>query len=100
LTEYADGFARGRADVASPDLIWPRRGLLPDEAASFLRALDDGFIAVDDAGYVALPSVRSKRPEDRYSLLSKSGQGVSLNLEYLIQVGATAELVLDPWLAA
>ena len=34
-------------------------------------------------------------PRGRYSLLGKSGSGVSINLEYLIQIGATAELVLD-----
>ena len=29
------------------------------------------------------------------ALLGKSGSGVSINLEYLIQIGAAAELVLD-----
>ena len=44
---------------------------------------------------MSLPTVRPKTPAGRYALLSKSGAGVSINLEYLIQIGATAELVLD-----
>ena len=39
--------------------------------------------------------VQQKKPVGRYALFSKSGAGVSVNLEYLVQVGATAELVLD-----
>jgi hypothetical protein len=50
---------------------------------------------VDDAGYVSIPFIRGKVPTGRYALLSKSGNGVSVNLEYLIQIGATAELILD-----
>jgi hypothetical protein len=68
---------------------------MPDEAASFLRAVAEGFAQVDAAGYVTLPEVRPKLPEGRYALLSKSGSGVSINLEYVVQIGATAELVLD-----
>ena len=89
------GFSEVRADVASPTITWPRRGLLDDEASSFLRALDSGFVSVDGAGFVVLPTVRAKTPAGRYALLSKSGSGVSINLEYLIQIGATAELVMD-----
>jgi hypothetical protein len=95
LEGWADGFAKKRTDVASSRLALPGRGLLPDEAASFLRALDEGLVAVDDAGFFKLPTVRPKVPLGRYSLLSKNGSGVSLNLEYLIQVGATSELMLD-----
>ena len=88
-------FAERRLDVESPTIAWPRRGVLHDEAASFLRALDHALIEVDDAGYVTLPTVRPKTLPGRYALLSKNGAGVSINLEYLIQIGATAELVLD-----
>ncbi len=95
LLQCASGFAEQRSDVVSAKVRWPRRGLFPDEAASFLRAVETGTAVVDEAGYVSLPSVRSKVPVGRYSLLSKSGNGVSVNLEYLIQIGATAELVLD-----
>ncbi len=34
-------------------------------------------------------------PAGRYAPFSKSGDGVSVNLEYIIQIGATAELILD-----
>ena len=95
LSQWASVFAERRPDVESPGLIWPRRSLVDDEAGSFLRALDAGLVEVDDAGYVTLPTVRQKAQLGRYALLGKSGSGVSINLEYLIQIGATAELVLD-----
>lgn len=95
LQEWAVGFSERRPDVESSAVVWPRRGVLHDEAASFLRALDSGFVTVDGAGFFVVPTVRAKTPAGRYALLSKSGAGVSINLEYLIQVGATAELVLD-----
>lgn len=69
--------------------------MLDDEARSFLRAINEGLAQVDDAGYVSLRTARPKTPPGRYALLGKSGFGVSINLEYLIQIGATAELVLD-----
>ena len=92
---WAIAFAEHRTDIESPTITWPRRGLLDDEARSFLRAIDKGLAQVDDAGYVSLPTVRPKTPPGRYALLGKSGFGVSINLEYLIQIGTTAELVLD-----
>ena len=61
----------------------------------FSERSTQGLVAVDDAGFFTLPTVRPKAPLGRYSLLSKNGSGVSLNLEYLIQVGATSELILD-----
>src|SRR4051812_7520482 len=70
-------------------------GLRPDEARSFLRVVDSGVADVDEAGYVTLPALRPKTPVGRYAVLSRSGDAVSVNLEYLIHVGATAELVLD-----
>jgi hypothetical protein len=95
LKRWAVGFAARRTDVESAVLTWPARGLLADEARSFRRAVDQGIAVVDDAGYVSLPTVRPKKPAGRYALLSKSGHGVSVNLEYLVQIGATAELILD-----
>lgn len=95
LLERVDGFAAARDDVFTGNLVPPRRGLGRDESASFLRAVDEGFAVVDRAGYVTLPLVRQKKPVGRYALFSKSGAGVSVNLEYVVQVGATAELVLD-----
>ena len=95
LIERAAGFAAAREDVLTANLLPPRRGLGRDESSSFLRAVDEGFAVVDRAGYVTLPMVQQKKPVGRYALFSKSGAGVSVNLEYLVQVGATAELVLD-----
>lgn len=95
LEERAHGFASMRDDILSATIVWPRRGLLPDESASFLRAVANGIAEVDHAGFVTMPTVKPKMPPGRYALFSKSGSGVSLNLEYLIQVGATAELILD-----
>ena len=84
-----------RDDVLSATIAWPKRGLLPDESASFLRAVANGIAEVDEAGFVSMPTVKPKVPQGRYALFSKLGAGISLNLEYLIQVGATAELILD-----
>ena len=95
LQDWAVTFAQDRADVESALVTWPRRGLYDDEASSFLRALDTGLVTVDASGFCTLPTVRAKTPAGRYALLSKSGSGVSVNLEYLVQIGATAELVLD-----
>ena len=73
------------------------RGLLLDEANSFLAAIDGGYIDVDEAGYVTPGFCRSKARGGRYSLFSaitNSGDPyVSFNTEYLIQFGAAAELV-------
>jgi hypothetical protein len=100
LTERAAGFASVRTGVESSSFAWPRRRLGGDECAALLRAVDAGLAHVDDAGFVALPTVRQKAPAGRYSLFSRSGSGVAVNLEYVVQIGATAELVLDHrWLA-
>lgn len=95
LAEWALGFAESRSDVETATVVWPRRGIHPDEATAFLRGVDSGHVTVDSAGYVSLHRVRAKTPSGRYALLSKSGAGVSVNLEYLIQIGAVTELVED-----
>lgn len=95
LANWAEEFAELRRDVETSRLVEPRRGLRNDEARPFLRAIERGFARVDEGGFVTLPSVRPKRPLGRYALLSKSGSGVSVNLEYVVQIGATAELVFD-----
>lgn len=92
---WAEGFAAARPDVESATIAWPRRGLHPDEATSFLTALDRAQIAVDPAGYVSLNQVRPKTPAGRYALFSRSGRGLAINLEYLIQIGTTCELVRE-----
>ena len=57
--------------------------------------MDSGQVQIDPAGYFTLPRIRPKVPVGRYALFSKSGAGVSLNLEYIIQAGATIELVRE-----
>lgn len=95
MENWAVGFAASREDVSSGVLKRPARGLRADESRSFRRAVERGVAVVDDCGYVHLPAMRPKTPVGRYALLSKSGDGVSVNLEYLVQIGATGELVLD-----
>ena len=92
---WAAGFWNARVDVQSPEVTWPSRGLLHDEAQSFLRAVETGFIAVSDTGHFAVVGARPKNQGGRYALLSKSGDGAAVNLEYLIQAGAVSELALD-----
>lgn len=95
LEDRAAGFARVKEGVESTEIINPRRGLHDDEATSFLSAVAPGLAVVDGAGYVTLPTVRQKLPVGRYALFSRSGTAMSVNLEYLIQIGTTAEFVLD-----
>ncbi|MFC8194457.1 hypothetical protein ACFUTV_03595 [Streptomyces sp. NPDC057298] len=93
LRAWAIGFAAVRADVLSPDLGEFRRGLGPDEAAGFLAALDARVLHTDSAGFVVPQGFRRKASGGRYALFSRSGAGVALNLEYLIQLAAAAELI-------
>lgn len=93
LQSCAEPFAERRHDAMSARLLEPARGLRHDEASGFLSAVDSGFALVDRAGYVTLPKVRQKRAVGRYALLSKSGSGISVNLEYVVQVCAAHELV-------
>lgn len=71
--------------------------VLDDEAAAFLRALDAGLLEIDDTGGVRATGCRPKPGGGRYSLFTANRYGgalyVSLNLEYLIQLGAATELV-------
>jgi hypothetical protein len=90
---WAVGFAARRAVVAGPDLTLGSRGLHPDECASFLRALDAGQLQVDSAGYVLPLAARRKPVGGRYALCCKSGAGVTVNTEYLIQLGGIGVLV-------
>ncbi|GAA4124024.1 hypothetical protein GCM10022415_29760 [Knoellia locipacati] len=95
LSGWAEAFCAARDDVESPGLRTSSRGLLRDEAQSFLRAIKDGAVRVTDTGHFMVTCVRAKPNGGVYSLLSKSGDGVALNLEYVIQAGATAELARD-----
>ena len=95
LHAWAVGFAAVRDDVQTPALSLGRRGLHPDEAQAFLRALDARALHVDSAGFVTPLTARPKAVGGRYALFSRSGAGAALNTEYLIQLGAVAELTLD-----
>ncbi|WP_128382015.1 hypothetical protein [Streptomyces cavernae] len=93
LRAWAIGFAAVRGDVLSPRLAESRRGLGADEAAGFLAALDAGILHVDSAGFVRPQAFRRKPSGGRYALFSRNGAGVAVNLEYLIQLAAAAELI-------
>ncbi|MFJ8113389.1 hypothetical protein [Streptomyces sp. NPDC096132] len=95
LQAWAVGFATVRSDVLSPRLTVSRRGLRTDEAAGFLRALDARVLHVDSAGFVVPQLFRPKASGGRYALFSRNGSGVALNLEYLIQMAAATELLVD-----
>lgn len=93
LEAWAVGFAAQRADVIGPTLLVGNRGLHPDECASFLRALDSLQLHVDSAGYVTPLAARRKATGGRYALCCKAGRGVTINTEYIIQLGGVGELV-------
>jgi hypothetical protein len=97
LTDWSKKFAQRRLGTRDIDFRLGRRGLLPDEAQSFLAALEHGQIDVDDAGYVSPKFCQSKPGGGRYSLFSANTYTgdpyVSLNTEYLIHIGAAAELI-------
>src|SRR5262249_40517949 len=74
-----------------------RRGLLADQAAAFLRGIDGGLLELDELGGVRVRGCRPKPGGGRYSLFAANWYGggfhVSINLEYLIQLGAVCELL-------
>ncbi|MHC3474842.1 hypothetical protein ACYF6T_40000 [Streptomyces sp. 7R007] len=94
LQAWAVGFAAVRPDVLTPRLAVSRRCLRTDEAAGFLTALDRRVLHVDSAGFVVPQAFRPKVSGGRYALFSRNGSGVAVNLEYLIQMAAAAELLL------
>ncbi|MFD4569873.1 hypothetical protein ACFWOX_36685 [Streptomyces sp. NPDC058467] len=94
LQAWAVGFAAVRPDVLSSRLAASRRGLRADEAAGFLAALDARVFHVDSAGFVVPQVFRPKASGGRYALFSRNGSGVAVNLEYLIQMAAAAELLM------
>jgi hypothetical protein len=89
---WAVGFAAQRSDVLSAEFTPSSRGWHPDECASILRALDSRRVHVDSAGYAWPLCAEPKPGQTRYAFCCKSGTGVTVNLEYLIQLGAVAEL--------
>ncbi|EKD37399.1 MAG: hypothetical protein ACD_75C01143G0003 [uncultured bacterium] len=97
LTDWSKIFAQRRLGTRDVELRLGLRGLLQDEAQSFIAALDHGQIDVDDAGYVSPKFCNPKPGGGRYSLFSANTYTgdpyISLNTEYLIHIGAAAELV-------
>jgi len=97
LTDWSKEFAQQRLGTRDVEFQLGQRGLLPDEVQSFLAALEHGQIEVDDAGYVLPKFCQQKPGGGRYSLFSANTYTgdpyVSLNTEYLIHIGASAELV-------
>lgn len=89
---WAVGFAAERTDVPTAAFTPGSRGWHPDECAAFLRALDSRRVHVDSAGYAWPLCAEPKPGQTRYALCCKSDDGVTVNLEYLIQLGAVAEL--------
>lgn len=71
-----------REDVLSSTLIWPR-GLDAERCAAFLHAVDHELAVLDSAGYVTVP-------RGRFPLLAKSGIGIEVDLERVVQVGSLA----------
>lgn len=97
LTDWSKNFAQRRLGTRDVEFRIGRRGLLPDEVQSFLASLDHGQIDVEDAGYISPKFCQPKPGGGRYSLFSANTNTgdlyISLNTEYLIHIGAAAELV-------
>lgn len=97
LRAWAVGFRSRRADVTSASLRHGQRGLHADECGTFLLALDTGQLHVDSAGYVTPLCAEPKRGQQPYALCCRDGDAVTVNLEYIIQLGAVAELASLGW---
>lgn len=96
LRVWLRGFAQRTPEVADLSLtIREERGLHPDEAGPFLRAIDEQLLHVDTAGFVTPLAVRGRQRGGRYALFSRDGNSTRLNLEYIIQLAVAAELVAD-----
>jgi len=89
---WAVGFAAERADVETATFTVGSRGWHPDECAALLRGLDARRLHVDSAGYAWPLCAEPKPGQGRYALCCRSARGVTVNQEYLIQLGAVAEL--------
>ncbi len=106
-SQYADAFAEacrsGRAkparDTKTAANDAGREGQLvrvdaqPDECAAFLRALDQGLVHVKPTGRFWATTAR--RTSRNLHLVGRSGTATALHTEYLIHIGAYAELILD-----
>jgi hypothetical protein len=101
LEAWADAFAAGcrRRPARTGDadrtgaLSVGRRGLEVDEAGAFLRSWKSGLVRVLDDGTFTVPDARACPPA--LHIVGRGRSGVVLHTEYLIQIGALAELVDD-----
>jgi hypothetical protein len=97
LEMWAAGFAASRSvhpRRLHPTLGLGTRGLREDESRCFARALDSGLVRVLPDGEFSLPGAAHNL--ERPHLIGEDGHGgVTLHTEYLIHIGAYAELVLD-----
>ncbi len=99
--QWAEGFAaecrtsgtHAKDALRSGELAIGSRGLVDDECTSFLRAYDAGLVTVEPDGTFWLP--RAGHCSTNLHLIGRSGDAVALHTEYLIQIGAYGELVLD-----
>jgi hypothetical protein len=90
LLQMATAFAHSR-DLAATDLLLSGK-LHRDELRGLARSIDVGLIDIDDCGtFRAMGSRKAKGP---YNLFSR-GPRPALNREYLVQIAAFTELVLD-----
>lgn len=97
LRAWAVGFRSRRADVTTAALRHGPRGLHADECGAFIRAVDARQLHVDSAGYVTPLCAEPKRGQQPYALCCRAGDGVTVNLEYVIQLGVVAELATLGW---
>lgn len=99
LTEWAAGFAR-KHSVHEFEFQPPRIPFSEREASGFLRALDEGFILVDDAGRCSFEGIHvgPTRPTQPGLFGKKAPIDGIIRLqwrEYVTQISAGADLVFD-----
>lgn len=68
-------------------------GLQPDECRAFLRSYGAGLVRVDPDGCFSMPEERTHK--HTLHLVGRDGDHLRLHTEYLTQIGAYGELVLD-----
>lgn len=68
-------------------------GLQPDECRAFLRSYRAGLVLVDPDGCFRMPEERTHK--HTLHLVGRNGDHTRLHTEYLIQIGAYGELVLE-----